>query len=42
MDRRGELLDAKGNKHTEHDDPDLSGELAPAMQRLWKMDAHAG
>jgi hypothetical protein len=41
VDRLRELAERERDQDAEHDDPDLSGELAPAMQRLWKMDANA-
>ena len=31
----------KSNQHADDDDPDFAGELAPAVQRLGKMEVHA-
>src|SRR5207302_3567616 len=35
-----DLLRAERDEHAEHDDPNLAGELAPAVQRLGEMDVH--
>ena len=38
MERFYGLFGTKSNEHTENDDADLAGEVAPPMQRLWNVD----
>ncbi len=37
-----DLLGTKRDQDAEHDDPDFTGELAPAVQRLRQVDVHVG
>jgi hypothetical protein len=41
MDRRGDLLDSKGDEYANDNDPDLTGELTPAVQRFGNVEVHA-
>src|SRR5438309_2299665 len=34
------LLSGERDQNSDHDDPDLPRELAPPMQRLWKVEVH--
>src|SRR5206468_12382439 len=38
--RLDQLLGAERDQHADDDDPDLAGERAPAVERLWQMDMH--
>ena len=34
------LFGRQCNQHAQNDDPDLAGELAPPVQRLWQVNVH--
>jgi len=40
VDGLDHLLSAKRDDDAEHDNTNLAGELAPAVQRLWQLKAH--
>jgi hypothetical protein len=40
MQHFDDLLRAKRDQHAHDDDPDLAGELAPAMQRFGQVEMH--
>src|SRR4051794_22518669 len=40
MSALDQLLGAERDQHADDDDPDLAGQGAPAVERLWQMDMH--
>src|SRR5690348_3114268 len=41
VQRLDDLLGGQRDEHADDDDSDLARELAPAVQRLWKMEMHS-